>query len=391
MVSKKWIAGAGAGLMAVQAAQADRVWFGSVGGENPGIYAASFDPETGKVGKPELAAKLGNAGFQVLSADGKRMYSICEMAGGPRVAAFRVGRDGKLEELNRCPTGGKGVCFVGLDRTGRCVLAANYGDGSVASFPVLEDGSLGERGSYFRHAGSGPNKNRQRGPHAHSIYAGPDNRFAYAPDLGIDKVMIYRLDAEKGTLEPAGAAELPPGSGPRHMKFSPDGRFAYVLAEMGSSVAVFRRQPETGALERLRVVPVLPKDVDPEGMTCSEIQVSGDGQFLYTANRDTAGRGRDSLSVLSVKDGEKLSLVQTLPAEVEIPRHINLDPGGRWLLACGQKSGDISVFEVDAKTGKLRFARRKIELPTPKCVTFGAPPKKAADNRRSPKAPPARK
>jgi len=372
MVSKKWIVGAGAGLMAVQAAQAEKVWFGSVGGGNPGVYAASFDPETGEVGKPELAAKLKNAGFQVLSADGKRMYSICEMNGGPGVAAFRVGKGGKLEELNRRATGGNGVCFVGLDKTGRCVLAANYGDGSVASFPVLEDGSLGERASYFRHDGSGPNKQRQNGPHAHSIYAGPDNRFAYAPDLGIDKVMIYRLDAGKGTLKPAGEAELPPGSGPRHMKFSPDGRFAYVLTEMGVSVAVFRRQPETGALERLHVVPVLPKDADPVGMTCSEIRVNRDGNFLYTANRDTAGRGRDSLSVLAVKDGAELSFVQTLPAEVEIPRHINLDPHGRWLLVCGQKSGDISVFEVDGKTGKLRFANRKIELPTPKCVTFGA-------------------
>ncbi len=380
MVKWNWMAGAGvgAGLMAGSAqaenpVRADRVWLGSVSGaEGAGIYVSGFDPDSGALGKPRLVAKLKNAGFQVLSPDGKRLYSICEMDGGEAgVTAFRVKKDGGLVEMNRRATGGKGVCFVGLDKTGRCVLAANYGDGTVASFPVLKDGVLGERRSFHRHSGSGPNKKRQDGPHAHSIYAGPDNRYAYSPDLGIDKVMIYRLVAENGKLTPAGAADLPPGSGPRHMKFSPDGRFAYVLNELSLTVAVFERDAETGALDRLRVVPVLPKDAETEGMTCSEIQVSLDGKSLYTANRDTAGHGRDSLSVLAVGDGGELALLQTLPAEVEIPRHINLDPGGGWLLACGQKSGGISVFQVDRETGKLRFSGKKVKLPGPKCATFG--------------------
>jgi 6-phosphogluconolactonase len=382
MVKWNWMAGAGvgAGLMAGSAqaddpVRADRVWFGSAGpGDDAGIYVAGFDPSTGALGEPRLVAKLKNAGFQALSPDGKRLYSVCEMDGGEAgVAAFRVKNDGGLVELNRRATGGKGVCFVGLDKTGRCVLAANYGDGTVSSFPVLKDGVLGECRSFHRHAGGGPNKKRQKGPHAHSIYAGPENRFAYASDLGIDKVMIYRLSAEHGRLTPAGAADLPPGSGPRHMKFSADGHFAYVLNELSLTGAVFGRNRETGALDRLRVVPVLPKDADADGITCSEILVSPDGKFLYTGNRDTAGRGRDSLSVLAAGEDGKLSLIQTLPAEIEIPRHINMDPAGGWLLVCGQKSGEISVFQVDGDSGRLRFTGKKLKLPAPKCATFGSP------------------
>jgi 6-phosphogluconolactonase len=349
------------------------VWFGTqarAGSE--GIYVAEFDPASGRFGGVQLAAKLPDAGFQALGGDGKVMFSTCAIAGGGGVAALRVGNGGMLAEINRQPTGGKGACFVGVDRTGRCVMAANYGDGSITSLPVLADGSLGAAASFHRHAGCGPDLPRQAGPHAHAIHAGPDNRFAYAPDLGIDQVMIYQLDAAQAKLTPAGAGKLPPGSGPRHMKFGADGRFAYVLNELALTVAVFSRQVENGGLDFIEVVPVLPPDAERAGMTCSEIRLGAGGRHVYTANRDTQRRGRDSLSMLAVKDDGRLTLVQTVPAGASVPRHITLDPSGRWLLVCGQESNEVAVLGVDPADGRIGPPAGKLALGAPMCATFAA-------------------
>jgi len=358
-------------LILVLPVAADSVWLGTGGGDSKGIYVAGFDPDRGTLGEPKLAAELPGAGFQALSADGKLVFSTCAIAGGGGVAVLRVQEDGMLEEIDRQSTGGKGACFVGVDATGRCVLAANYGDGSVASFAVAEDGSLGKAASTHKHEGSGPNEMRQRAPHAHSFYAGPGNRFAYAPDLGIDRVMIYRMDIATGRTEPAGAGVLPRGSGPRHMKFGRDGKRAYVLNELTLTVAVFEHDPASGALKPGDVVSVLPEGSDTEGMTCSEIRISNNGKFVYTANRDTAGRGRDSLSALAVGDTGGLRLLQTTPAGIEIPRNIGLDASGRWLLVCGKKSNRVVVLKVDPENGRMAATGQGLDLGAPMCVTFG--------------------
>jgi 6-phosphogluconolactonase len=232
---------------------------------------------------------------------------------------------------------------------------------------------LGEAGTVIRHEGRGPNPARQDGPHAHSVFVGPDDRFAYAPDLGIDKVMIYRIVREGGKLEAAGFAAVPPGSGPRHMKFGKDGRHAYVLNELTLTVAVFARDAASGRLEARGVVPVLPDGESIAGMTCSEIRVSADGRFVYTANRDTAQRGRDSVSVLEVAADGGLKRVQTVAAGVAVPRNIALAPGGNWLLVCGQESNEVAVLGVDPASGKVGAVARRAKLEAPMCVTFARP------------------
>jgi len=349
---------------------ADTVWLGTGGKESKGIYVSELDTETGKLSEPKLAAELPGAGFQALSADGKLIFSTCSIDGGGGAAALRVRKGGMLEEINRQSTAGKGCCFVGIDSTGRCVLAANYGDGSVASFHVAGDGSLEKAASTHKHEGSGPNEKRQKAPHAHSFYAGPDNKFAYAPDLGIDRVMIYKMDPATGKTGAAGAGVLPPGSGPRHMKFGHDGKRAYVLNELTLTVAIFERDPETGALKPGGVVSVLPDDSDIDGMTCSEIRISADGKFAYTANRDTAGNGRDSVSALSIGEDGGLKLLQTIAAGIEVPRNIGLNPSGRWLLVCGQKSNRVVVLNVDPKSGKMAATGHGVDLGAPMCATF---------------------
>ncbi len=296
---------------------------------------------------------------------------ITRIAGG--VAAFRIGDEGKLDLLNTQPSMGQGPCHVSIDATGKCLLVANYSSGSVAALGIKEDGALEAPVSSQQHEGSSVHKNRQTGPHAHSIYPGPDNAFAYSPDLGIDKVTIHRLDAGKATLEKAGSAKVPPGSGPRHMKFGKDGKFAYVLNELLLTVSVFKRSAgKPGMLNSMETVSVLPDGADRSGMTCSEIRVHPSGKFAYTGNRNGSGEGRDSITVFKVcLESGKITRIQTAPAHVGVPRNFNIDPTGRWLIAGGQKSHDIAVFEIDPATGKLTFTGRKVPFEGgPICLEF---------------------
>ena len=354
-----------------------RVYLGTQGrGESKGIYMTELDMETGGLAAPKLAAEVGNPGFLVMSPDGKHLFSTARAPGvdGNKgydaVAGFVVQEDGLLKLRNYQQAHGKGPCFVSLDATGKVLFVANYGSGSVAAFPVLEDGGLYRSRSQNQHEGSSVNERRQKGPHAHSIYVGPDNEFAYAPDLGTDEVVIYELHVGGAAMHEIGAAKMPPGSGPRHMKFGKDGKQAYVLSEMLINVVVFDRVGKDGALKQKEVVSVLPEGVSKEGMSCSEILVSKDGKFVYTANRDTTGQGRDTLSVLTVGEGGKLTLLDTVPAEVSIPRNINLSPDGKWLLVAGQKSGGVPTFAVGAD-GRLRFSGKRIALENAMCVVFG--------------------
>ena len=351
-----------------------RVYLGTLGkGESKGIYLCELDGDSGVLSEPKLAVEVGSPGFLVRHPGGSYLYSTSRPSGrnaAGSVSAYRIKPDGMLEMINQQSSEGRGPCFVGLDASGKTLLAANYGSGSVAALKVQSDGSLAKSTSFFQHEGSSANPKRQEGPHAHSIYAGPENKYAYAPDLGIDQVVIYELAPGTATLKPAGVARMPPGSGPRHMKFGKDGKQAYVLSELLLNVVVLDRAESGGGLRQKQVVSVLPEGTDKDGMTCSEILVSGDGKFVYTANRDTAGKGRDSLSVLTIRDGGNLTLLQTVPAKVAIPRNINLSPDGKWLLVAGQKSGNVPVFAV-RKDGKLSATPHEVKLANAMCVVFG--------------------
>lgn len=364
-----------AGMTVVAAAETRRVYFGTSGQEPAkGIYVADFDMESGAISGLKLAAEARNPGFLAMTKDGGHLYATGLTAGGGgkrptgAVTAFTVKGDGTLKTINALEAGG-GTCFVTLDSSDRTVLAANYGEGSVASFRVADDGSLDERVSYVKHEGSGSNKQRQGGPHAHSFYPGPDNRFAYAPDLGIDEVVIYSLDAPTAEVKRVGTAKTPPGAGPRHMKFSRDGKQAYVLGELSLKVIVYDRDAESGALTLKQDESVLAEGADGSGMTCSEILVSPDGRFVFTANRDVAGRKRDSLTTFAIGEGGRLKRIHEVAAKVEIPRNIQLSPDGKWLLVAGQKAGGVPVFEVGAD-GKPAFAGHRADVPNAMCIVF---------------------
>jgi 6-phosphogluconolactonase len=243
---------------------------------------------------------------------------------------------------------------------------ANYGSGSIASLPLKEDGSLEKAASAIQHEGSGVDPSRQAGPHAHSINLSPDNRFALAADLGLDKVLIYKLDGAKGTLTANDPpfVKTPAGGGPRHFAFHPSGRFAYVCNEMKSSVTAFTYDPAKGALAEIQTITTLPEET--KGNSTAEIQVHPSGKFVYCSNR-----GHDSLAIFTVDEKTgKLTAAGHQKTLGRTPRNFGIDPTGAYIVACNQNTDNVVVFKVDATSGKLTAVGEPISIGSPVCVKF---------------------
>jgi 6-phosphogluconolactonase len=334
-----------------------------------GIYVLRFDLPDGKLSGLQLAAESANPTFLAIHPGHKFLYAVGEMPNGPgAIRAFAIdSQTGKLALLNEQSSGGTGPCFVSVDKAGKNALAANYGSGSVAVLPIGDDGKLAAPTSQIQHVGSGPNKKRQTGPHAHSINLDPTQQFAFAADLGCDKLFIYRFDGTKGTLtanDPA-FATVAPGSGPRHLAFHPNGKFAYVINEMGNTISAFSYDSTRGALSEIQAVPTLAPRFTGEN-TGAEVQVHPSGKFLYGSNR-----GENDLVIYSI-DSEtgKLKLVGHQSTAGAIPRNFAIDPTGEFLIAANQNSNSLVLFRIEPNTGRL-WERQKVEnVPVPICVKF---------------------
>jgi 6-phosphogluconolactonase len=353
-----------------------RVYVGTyTGKESRGIYLLELDPASGALTPRGLAGELDNPSFLALHPDRPFLYAVSEVEqlGGQKtgaVAAFAIDPGtGKLRELGRRASGGTGPCHVVVDRRGKNVLVANYGGGSVAVLPVREDGHLKEASAVIRHTGSGPHPGRQEGPHAHSINLDAANRFALVADLGLDKVLVYRFDAGRGTLTPnvPPAASVPPGSGPRHLAFHPDGRHVYVINELSSTVTACGYDPEHGVLKEVQTVSTLPEGFKGENTT-AEVQVHPSGKFLYGSNR-----GHDSIAVFAIDAGTgRLRPAGHESTRGKTPRSFGVDPTGTYLLAANQDSDSVVVFRIDPVTGQLRSTGSTARVPAPVCVQFVA-------------------
>ena len=340
-----------------------------VGSGSEGIFTLKLDEKTGALTDRKHGVKANSTGFQELNKQGTVIFSVQSVEGKGGVASYAI--DGETMTLLSAQTyEGRGLCHVSLDQENRVLFGADYGAGSIVSFPVSAAGKIEKLASFFQHEGSSQNPKRQKEPHAHSAYVGPDNRFVYAPDLGIDQVKFYSFDPKTAKMKDQGGFSVPPGSGCRHMKFGKDGRFAHVLNELTLSVTTFSRDLKTGELQQEQTVSVFAEGYDCSEMTCSEIRVSQDGKFIYTANRDLANRGRDSISVLSVHDEGTLQHLQTAPAKVWIPRNINLSPSGDWLLVAGQKSHEVTSHRINKSTGKIQFSGHRAQVPVAMCINF---------------------
>jgi 6-phosphogluconolactonase len=357
-------AGAGEGLL---------TYVGTyTGAKSKGIYAFDFNAATGKAGEPRLVVETPSPSFLALHPNGKVLYAVNEVnelngEKGGGLSAFKIEADGKLTLLNQASTVGSGPCHLTIDSKGRAVLAANYGGGSVVSYRLEADGRLGKRASFIQHTGSSVDKQRQEGPHAHGIYLDATDRFAYVPDLGLDKVLIYRFDGATGELKPhdPAAGVLSPGSGPRHFALHPAKPLAWSLNEMLSTITTLHVIKPNGGLMPGGTISTLPVGFTGVSST-AEIFVHPGGRFLYASNR-----GHDSIAlfVINPSDGS-LTPIEQVPIGGKTPRSFALDPSGKWLLAAGQDSDSISIFAITAATGRLTATGEKINAPTPVCLVF---------------------
>jgi 6-phosphogluconolactonase len=336
--------------------------------DSKGIYAYEFDAETGKLSLKGVAAETPDPSFVVIHPNGKYAYAANETDNKSMVTAFAIdAKSAKLTQLNQLPALGESPCHFSFDKTGKYLFVANYSSGSIAVFPILADGRLGEHTAMFRHKGTGPNKKRQEGPHAHWIEASPDNEFVLVADLGLDEIVSYRFDAAKGTLTPndPAFAKLAPGAGPRHGVFSQNGRFFYVVNELNATVTAFAYDPRKGTLKDFQVVSTLPKGFRGRNDD-AEIAMHPDGKWLFASNR-----GHDTIAVFAVDPSSgMLRPAGEFPTGGKEPRHFAIDPTGRFLLAENQLSNSVVVFRIDPATGALTQASKTDGVPSPVCLAF---------------------
>jgi 6-phosphogluconolactonase len=377
-----WLLGLVLPLAGLSAAEPERsstsesmfVYFGTyTGNASKGIYVSRFDPGTGRLSAPELAAEIVSPAFLALHPNRRFLYAVNEIGsfqGQPGGAVSALAIDpatGRLTLLNQESARGGGPCHLTVDPSGKALLVANYGGGSITVLPLRPGGELDPARTFVQHTGSSVNPRRQTAPHAHGIYVDAANRFVFVPDLGLDKVLVYRWHPATFALEAHDppAAGLAPGAGPRHLAFHPDGRFVYVINELLNTVTAFSYDPPSGSLHEIQTVGTLPDDFAGRNST-AEIAVHPSGRFLYGSNR-----GHDSLALYAIDPANgQLTLLGHEPTQGRTPRNFALDPTGQWLLAANQESASVVVFRVDAQSGRLHPTGQVLEVPSPVCVLF---------------------
>jgi len=374
------------GSAAEQSDQGALVWFGTYTGgpaKSEGIYTSRFAADTVTLAPLELAAVVSNPSFLAVHPTLPVLYCVSEVTaadGRPTgtLLAFAIDRTtGRLTLKNQQPSGGSGPCHLSVDPSGRTVMAANYGGGSVICLGLTADGSLKpvastSPGGFVQHSGRSINKRRQESPHAHAIYSTAKSRFALACDLGSDKILVYSLDPVQATLAPHGQSPLKSGAGPRHFALHPSERFGYCVNELDLTVTVFAFDSAAGTLTPEQTISTLPSnlaDGSPEermGFSTAEIFVHPTGKFLYASNR-----GHDSIAMFTIEEATgTLSFLGSESIRGKTPRNFVLDPSGRFLLAGGQNSNTVTLFAIDPQTGRLTFTGDSFTVPVPVCICF---------------------
>jgi 6-phosphogluconolactonase len=345
-------------------------------GKSEGIYLYRLDLSSGQLKHLATTKGVKDPSFLALAPSRRYLYAVNEVeefAGkkSGALSAFAIDqRTGELRLLNQQPSLGGAPCYVVVDRNGRFVLVANYVGGNVAVLPVRSDGSLGEATDVKQGQGSSVNTERQEGPHAHCIVLDPANRFAYACDLGTDKIMTFRFEKQRGKLIPNGTpwVQAKPGAGPRHLIFHPSGKYAYVINEVHATITAFAYDQARGNLRDEQTVSTLPKDFSGAN-TSADIHVSPDGRFLYCSNR-----GHDSIAAFKINPRNgTLTFIAHESTGGKAPRNFAIDPTGAFLLVANQKSDNIVTFRRDRKTGRLSATGQVAEVPSPVCLKFTTP------------------
>jgi 6-phosphogluconolactonase len=333
----------------------ERIYVGSYTSQAGGGKGIGFGP----LDAMAVAAATDDPSFLTRSADGRFLYATNELEAG-RVSAFAIQEDGSVEFLNDQPTEGAHPCHLEIDPTGSFLLSANYSSGSVAIHPIAADGSLGDATQILQREGTGPNEERQEGPHAHQVAFDPAGKYAFDVDLGSDSVHVSTL-TEQGQLEAVDRLGIHAGAGPRHLVFHPGGGAAYVINELDSTLTVCSYAD--GNLTVVQTLSTRPDDAEGENFP-AEVLVSADGRFVYGSNR-----GDDTIAVFETgAEGIDAELIQTIGSGGTWPRHLAFSKDGTELYAANERSDTIAVFAVDRSSGALTATGTPLSWPKPVCV-----------------------
>lgn len=345
------------------------VYFGTYTKEcEEGVFHATLDTQTGELEMVGGAMGVVNPSFLAKHPSKPFLYAACEAEDGGGAAVFSIDAEtGSLTHVDLESSGGQGACHITVDPAGTTALVANYGGGSVASFPILDDGTLGPATSVIQHEGSSIDPDRQQAPHVHSVTVDPSGKFVVVADLGTDELRVYRLNVETGELTPHDppATKLHPGAGPRHFAFHPNGRAAYVINELNATVSVLRWDADAATLTEVQTISTLPPEWEGRRST-AEVVVHPNGKFLYGSNR-----GQDTIVIYAIGDhGLSLKSIDHVATPGAEPRNFNLDPTGRWMITCHQNSDTVQVYRVDEASGGLLPVGEPVAVPMPVCVKF---------------------
>lgn len=339
------------------------------GGGKGKIHALRLSLASGQLTAVAQTGEVENPFFLAVSPDQRFVYSIhAKQFGSPaeeQVAAYKINKaTGQLTLLNRQSSRGSASCYLEVDATGKTVLVANYTSGSVASLPVNEDGSLGEPVSFVQHQGKSVDPQRQTAPHAHSFVISPNNRYAYAADLGLDQILCYSLEASTAKLTALNPpfAKTPPGAGPRHVTFHPNGKWFYAINELANTVTRFDFQADTGLLTPGATVSTLPEDFQGKSFT-ADLKITPNGKYLYGTNR-----GHDSIASFRVGDDGSLTRLAIEPSLGKGPQNLLITPDGKWLLCANMPGNNVAVFAIDDASGSLKATGQPLEVASPACI-----------------------
>ena len=327
-------------------------------GTSRGIYGYRFDPRAVRLKPLGLLATVSNPTFVVAHPDNRFLYAVSQDAGGSVNAFLLSPKTGRLSLINKASSKGDAPCHLALDRSGRWIAVANYGSGSVAVLPLRKDGGVGEALAFVEHHGAS---------RVHCVLFSPDNRFLLAADLGLNRIYVYRFDADTGALTPADKPfiDAPAGVGVRHLAFHPNGRVLYAINETQPSVTGFFYNGEKGELQEIQTVPIVPDSyTGPDA--AGEIAINPAGTVVYASNR-----GHDSMAILVIDPVRfTLSTLEITPLTGRTPRHFALDPTAAYMLVANQDSGNLSLYSVHPHTGQLRPAGRPAPIDKPSCVVI---------------------
>jgi 6-phosphogluconolactonase len=346
------------------------IYFGSYAEKSlSSLYAYKFDENTEELTFVESISGLKDPSFIKVSESNGVLYTFTqadEEDEKAAVVAYAIEpSSGKLTRLGQQAAAGKSATHINTDQANQLLMTVSYGEGSVSVFPLQTGGRIEPLCENTQHVGKSINAKRQESAHPHSIFTDPSDRFVVVPDLGLDKIIVYRINREQKTFELHDEVDVTPGSGPRHFVFHPSGAFAYVIQELNSTITAFSYDKEKGKLEAIQIVNTLPDDYVGDN-SCAEIQISPCGGFLYGSNR-----GHDSIAVFSINAATgKLGILEHTSTLGKHPRHFSLTPSGRFLVVANKDTDSVNWFKVDKDTGKLQSTGQHISIIQPTCVRF---------------------